>query len=365
MGRISPGLRDVLRRFSSLVPELLFPPLSLPLSAACLVTREGVSSSIFGGCGCSFEVLELAFFSADEVEGVLASWTVSRTEPPPLTPRPAARGVVRPLASLASGSVFAGSSGGGKEDLLLDVFATFVVDSWSARRTAVRGGMLDLSASGVTSTTGAGSCGLLVWTAADGALPGVPGPRLGLISWLLVRDCEEARVVEVEVTDRSGGRAGEGSRDELAVDAGAVRLADDSLGSGDMEEEDFLELERRGSIMSPSPPPLPTRREAVEAPPRLLSAALERPDDPLDAASGLLGPVAITESNQVADATGQSIREDGSGRAVRRGPAGGRGRFRRVPEARYADDRLARRTDPNHMLRGEEEEEEEDRTMGD
>lgn len=141
--------------------------------------------------------------------------------------------------------------------------------------------MLDLSGldtSGGASTAGAGSCGLLVSSNGRDPTPfprpGLSGPRFGLTSWLFLRDREEARVDEVE--SRGGTRAGEGSREGVAVDAGVVGPADDTLCSGDLAEDVFLlsEVDRRGSIMPPSPP-VPTRRAAVDTTPRLLPAALD------------------------------------------------------------------------------------------
>lgn len=80
----------------------------------------------------------------------------------------------------------------------------------------------------------------------------------------------------------------------------------------------------------------------------------------MDEAGGLSGPDAMAESNQVANATTPRASErDAAGTSGVKGPGK---RFRRVPEARYADDRLGRRMDTNHMLRvrrGERERERE------
>lgn len=107
---------DTQRRVSSMRSELLFPPLSLPLSTLvlCLDAFGVVSSSIF----CSFGSSDRGWFrmvSADGVEGSLViSSTVSRAEPGALMRLLTLRGALRsPLV--------ARSSDGGK-DRLLEVF---------------------------------------------------------------------------------------------------------------------------------------------------------------------------------------------------------------------------------------------------
>lgn len=125
-----------LRRFSSIGSELLLPPLSLPLSAPCLLAFGVASSSIFCKRGSSVKGwLRIVPFDGDEWSLVI-SCTVSRAGLDPLRPLFTVRGMVRsPLA--------ARSSGGDIEDRLLEVLGW--VDSWSGRCDVAHTGMLDLS----------------------------------------------------------------------------------------------------------------------------------------------------------------------------------------------------------------------------
>jgi hypothetical protein len=129
-GRTSPGGRDstALGRPSSLDPALLFPPLSLPLSAVCFAASSILASSFW-----LFVVL-----SVIGVEGRLASSTVSNVAPPlgalaeprrrPASPSPSSVLIlVGDKASLSDDG----------EDRLVDIFAG--VESGSDRLEAFGG----------------------------------------------------------------------------------------------------------------------------------------------------------------------------------------------------------------------------------
>jgi hypothetical protein len=119
LGRISPVGRvvDVLR-LSSLDPELLFPPLSLPLSTACLAV-----SSIL--CNNGSSVGPFLAVSVIGVEGTLASWTVSKVVPvPPVFLVETRREPPSPsLELMLVGDKVSSSDGGVKDILFVEILA--------------------------------------------------------------------------------------------------------------------------------------------------------------------------------------------------------------------------------------------------
>lgn len=284
MGREVDG-----RRFSSFDSELLFPPLSLPLStAACCVDSvdlDGASSS-----------KEPVGFDMG-VDGTLDSCTVSSTVPGGPLPLPDGR---RELSSASSYVVFTGDtrpSSGLTDDLLVDILARdslfvaserlgvlllpidgllelFVIEP---RRLEVRGGGI-LERSGSETSTGLStgveccrsglpSCANAFCTAAgdrvDDTGVGVDvgpvplTPRLGLgLALFLCREKERFVLFWwlLPLTTREVRRTGEASREELVelfAEADADRLAGvDNRGTRDKADEPFRRV--KPFFVSPS-----------------------------------------------------------------------------------------------------------------